>query len=76
MKGSRCRLFDENLVRSIMVSTGVSMLDYMKDKRIVDAGDICDFLDAHAEEIIENTIEEMSGDENGGEDEIDPSVNR
>jgi hypothetical protein len=63
MKGSRCRLFDENLVRSIMVSTGLSILDYMRENKLLDVNDICDFVDTHAEDIIESTIDEMNGEE-------------
>ncbi|MBD3318238.1 MAG: hypothetical protein GF344_20840 [Chitinivibrionales bacterium] len=65
MKGSRCRLFDESLVRNIMVSTGISMLEYMKKNKCSDVNDICDFVDAHADDIIESTIDEMTDDESG-----------
>jgi hypothetical protein len=69
MKGNRCRLFDENLVRNIMVSTGLTILEYLRERRVFDPNAVCDFVESHADRIIENTIEDMN--ESAGEAEDD-----
>jgi archaellum biogenesis ATPase FlaH len=60
MKGKCCRLYDENLVRNIMISTGLSIVEYIKQFKSVDAIDICDFVEQNADHIIENTIDDMN----------------
>jgi len=60
MKGKNCKLYDENLVRNIMISTGLSIVEYIKHSKSVDAIDICDYVDQNADTIIENTIDEMN----------------
>jgi hypothetical protein len=60
MKGKNCKLYDENLVHSIMISTGLSIVEYIKQFKSVDAADICDFIEQNAEHIIQNTIDDMN----------------
>ncbi len=60
MKGKCCKLYDENLVHSIMISTGLSIVEYIKQFKSVDAVDICDFVEQNADRIIQNTIEDMN----------------
>jgi hypothetical protein len=60
LEGNHCRLYDENLVRNIMISTGLSILDYVKEHGSADAADICDYVEQNAETIIWNTIEDMN----------------
>jgi hypothetical protein len=60
MKGKYCKLYDENLVRNIMISTGLSIIEYIKQFKSADAVDICDFIEQNADHIIENTIEDMN----------------
>jgi hypothetical protein len=60
MKGKCCKLYDENLVRNIMISTGLSIIEYIKQFKSADAVDICDFIEQNADHIIENTIEDMN----------------
>jgi hypothetical protein len=60
MKGKCCKLYDENLVRNIMISTGLSIVEYIKQFKSVDAVDICDFVEQNADHIIENTIDDMN----------------
>jgi hypothetical protein len=60
MKGKNCKLYDENLVRNIMISTGLSIVEYIKQFKSVDAIDICDYIDQNADHIIEDTIEDMN----------------
>ena len=64
MEGNHCKLYDENLVRNIMISTGLSILEYVKQNGTAEATDICDFVEMNADTIIWNTIEDMnnSGD--------------
>jgi hypothetical protein len=60
MKGKCCKLYDENLVRNIMISTGLSIIEYIKQFKNVDAVDICDFIEQNADHIIDNTIDDMN----------------
>jgi archaellum biogenesis ATPase FlaH len=60
MKGKSCRLYDEELVHNIMVSTGLSIVEYIKQFKSVDAIDICEFIENNSDKIIENTIEDMN----------------
>jgi hypothetical protein len=77
MGSKRCRLYDENLVHNIMVSTGLSVLEYLRENAQSDLNEICDFVEANAETIIGDTIKhlknmanlhEMSEEETLGED--------
>ena len=68
MKGKSCKLYDENLVRNIMISTGLSIVEYIKQFKSVDAIDICDFIDQNADNIIEDTIEDMNHEFPEGKD--------
>jgi hypothetical protein len=60
MTGKQCKLYDENLVRNIMISTGLSIIDYIKQCKVVDTLDVCDFIEQNAQNIINNTIEDMN----------------
>jgi hypothetical protein len=60
MKGKYCKLYDETLVRNIMISTGLAIVEYVKEFKSADAVDICDFVEQNADHIIENTIEDMN----------------
>ena len=62
MKGKNCKLYDEDLVRNIMISTGLSIVEYIKQFKSVDAIDICDYIDQNADHIIEDTIDDMNHD--------------
>jgi hypothetical protein len=55
-----CRLYDEQLVRNIMVATGLSIYEFVKSNRKVTPQDICDFIDAEASGIIDDTISDMN----------------
>jgi hypothetical protein len=75
MEPKCCRLFDDEVMRNIMVSTGVAVMDYLRQRKGVDEDEVCDFVDANADVIITNTLEEMedsvreegeSGDAGGG----------
>jgi hypothetical protein len=55
-----CRLYDEQLVRNIMVATGLSIYEFVKSQRKATPQDICDFIDAEASGIIDDTISDMN----------------
>ncbi len=71
MKGKSCKLYDENLVHNIMISTGLSIVEYIKQFKSVDAVDICDFIEQNAEHIIDNTIDDMNHELPEGTPETD-----
>jgi hypothetical protein len=48
MGSKRCRLYDENLVHSIMLSTGLSIVEYLRENAHADSDEICDFVEANA----------------------------
>ncbi len=58
--GNHCRLYDENLVRNIMISTAVSILEYVKQNRQVNVEDICEFIEFNADDIIDETISNLN----------------
>ncbi|MGB7566796.1 MAG: hypothetical protein WBM07_02980 [Chitinivibrionales bacterium] len=62
MTGKQCKLYDENLVRNIMISTGLSIIEYIKQCKVVDTLDVCDFIEQNAQSIINNTIDDMNDD--------------
>jgi hypothetical protein len=59
MGSKRCRLYDENLVHNIMVSTGLSVLEYLRENTHSDSDEVCDFVEANAETIIGDTIKHL-----------------
>jgi hypothetical protein len=63
MASKNCRLYDENLVHNIMISTGLSILDYIKGNRNIDGEELCEFIEINAKEIIEDTIAQLSNNE-------------
>ncbi|MBN1981525.1 MAG: hypothetical protein JW795_08340 [Chitinivibrionales bacterium] len=69
MKGSHCKLYDENLVRNIMISTGISIFEYIKENKAADAEEICEFIEYNADEIIAETIKNLNTDEGSSHEE-------
>jgi hypothetical protein len=67
-----CRLYDESLVRNIMVSTGLSILEFIKKNPAADADEICDFIEMHADNIIETTINDINEYEDNEEEDDSP----
>ncbi|MBN1128502.1 MAG: hypothetical protein JXA71_05920 [Chitinispirillaceae bacterium] len=59
MSSKRCRLYDENLVHNIMLSTGLSVVEFMRDNGNADSDEVCDFVEANAEVIINDTIRHL-----------------
>jgi hypothetical protein len=59
MGSKRCRLYDENLVHNIMLSTGLSVIEYLRENHNADSDEVCDFLETNAEVIINDTIRHL-----------------
>jgi hypothetical protein len=71
----RYRLYDEHLVRNIMLSTALSVIEYIRENPHADSDEICDFIDANAENIMGDTVRHMKSIDDspakGGEDDTD-----
>ena len=63
MAGKHCRLYDENLVHNIMISTGLSIMEYLKENSGAKSDEICEFIEINATSIIEDTIEQLNASE-------------
>lgn len=63
MGSKHCRLYDENLVHNIMLSTGLSILEYIRDHKNADSDEICEFIEINAGSIIDDTIEQLNNDD-------------
>ena len=61
MGNKRCRLYDENLVHNIMLSTGLSIFEYLKENPGADSDEVYDFIEANADDIISDTISHLKG---------------
>jgi len=72
MGGKYCRLYDEHLLKNIMLSTGLSVLEYIRENDgELDNDDICEFIETNAAAIIDDTIEHLNTTEEFDEDEFD-----
>jgi hypothetical protein len=69
MPGRRCKLYDDQLVKSIMVSTGLYILDYLKGNPVVNEQEIYDFIERNADSIIQYTLTEMRQGNEAGDEE-------
>ncbi len=79
MTNKRCKLYDENLVHNIMLSTGLSIVEYFRGNANADSDEICDFVEANAEVIISDTIRHLKNmnefHEKTGEDPFRDTLN-
>ena len=50
------KLYDENIVHDIIVSTGFILAEYLRKHANPDTDEICGFVEANAEAIINDTI--------------------
>ena len=72
MGSMHCRLYDENLVHNIIISTGMAVADFLQGHRNADPDMICEYLENNADAIIQETIDQMNnGDEYAEKDEPD-----
>jgi len=60
MGSMHCRLYDENLVHNIIMSTGMAVSDFLQHHRNADPDAICEYLALHADAIIQDTIDQMN----------------
>lgn len=58
-KNRRCRLYDEHLVHSIMLSAAIAAAEYLRENPHADSDEICDFIDANAASIIHETVDHL-----------------
>ena len=59
-----------------MISTGVSIMEFVKKNKSADTEEICEFIEFNADDIIAETIKNLSNDENdfdNFDDNIDDS---
>ena len=63
MGSKHCRLYDENLVHNIIISTGLSIAEFLRKHEDADSEEICEFLEINANTIIEDTIEQLNTEE-------------
>jgi hypothetical protein len=63
MGSMHCRLYDENLVHNIIMSAGMAVVEFLNEHQNADADDVCEYLELHANSIIEDTIEQMNENE-------------
>ncbi|MDD5674962.1 MAG: hypothetical protein PHC61_12400 [Chitinivibrionales bacterium] len=59
MPGKHCKLYDEQLVKSIMVSTAFYILDYLKGNPILSEQEVYDFVQRNADSVIQYTVDEI-----------------
>ena len=64
MGSMHCRLYDENLVHNIIMSAGMAVVDFLSEHHNADADDVCEYLEMHANTIIEDTIEQLNTGDN------------
>jgi hypothetical protein len=50
------KLYDENIVHNIIVSTGFTIAEYLRENPNADEDEICDFIEVNAEAIINDTV--------------------
>ena len=67
MGSMHCRLYDENLVHNIIISTGMAVVEFLNENRHADTEEVCEYLESQADSIIEETIDQL----NNSEDYID-----
>lgn len=60
MGSMHCRLYDENLVHNIIMSAGLAVADFLHENRAASSDEVCEYLEIHANTIIEDTIEQLN----------------
>lgn len=73
MGSMHCRLYDENLVHNIIISTGMAIVEFLNENRHADTDEVCEYLEAHADSIIEETIDQLNNSEDYIDKDDDPS---
>lgn len=75
MGSKHCRLYDENLVHNIMLSTGLSIMEFLKKNRSAGYDEVCEFVEINSNTIIEDTIEQLNSNEEDPEKGLDIEEN-
>ena len=74
-QNKRYRLYDEHLVHNIMLSTSLSVIEYLRENPHADYDEICDFIEANTENIISDTVRHLKSMDDlpakDGEDDTD-----
>lgn len=74
MGSMHCRLYDENLVHNIILSAGLAVVEFLNENRHADSDEVCEYLEANADSIIEETISQLNNSEDYiDKDDEDPS---
>ena len=60
MGSMHCRLYDENLVHNIIMSAGLAVVEFLSEHRSADTEEVCEYLEMHADSIIEDTIDQLN----------------
>ncbi|MCX7725550.1 MAG: hypothetical protein N2053_01745 [Chitinispirillaceae bacterium] len=63
MGGMHCKLYDENLVYNIIMATGNAAFNFLQENNDAELEELYDYLERHADSIIEKTIEQLNGNE-------------
>ena len=74
MRGSHCRLYDENLVRNIMITTGISIMEFVKEHSEANTEEICEFVEYNADDIIAETIKNLNHNSDDRDSSLDPPM--
>ncbi len=72
MHGSHCRLYDENLVRNIMITTGISIMEFVKEHTAANTEEVCEFVEYNADDIIAETIKNLNHGDTENNTPLDP----
>lgn len=59
MDRANYKLFDENLVRNILITSGISLFEFMKKHIDADINDVCSYINDNSEAFINDTIQNM-----------------
>lgn len=59
MDRANYKLFDENLVRNILITSGISLFEFMKKHSNADINEVCSFINDNSESFINETIQNM-----------------
>ena len=56
MHGIHCRLYDESIVKNIMMTAALAALEYAGRHQAASEEELCAYMEAHADSLISETI--------------------
>jgi hypothetical protein len=68
MKGKMCKLYDENLVKGIIMSTAFTIIEFLKETKCNEPMDILEFVRINADQIIQNAVLDAEDIDSGSYD--------